>query len=403
VAPKRQAVAAWTAPQAAVAESKKADVPGEKVKDIHADKIDTWMKEGIPMSEVERNNTDKSAWIVVKDRVYDCTPYLEDHPGGASSIMLLAGGEATEDFEAVHSKKAWKMLEDHYFIGRLQTGNAASAKKEEHKSVIDITKPFLDPRKAQKLPLVEKIEVSHDTRIFRFGLPHPEMRLGLPTGCHMFLRAKINDEVVMRAYSPMTDDETLGHVDLMVKVYFKGVHPKFPDGGKMSQHLESMKIGDTIDVKGPLGEFIYTGPGAYTWMHEPRQCKFINMIAGGTGLTPCHQVAQAVLRNSEDHVQVRLLYANQSPSDILMRDTLDRLAEKHPDRFRVWYTVDNVKDEKDWKYSTGFIDEPMIKDHLFPANDDTITVMCGPPPMVKFACIPNLQKQGHTDRSLMVF
>jgi NAD(P)H-flavin reductase len=317
--------------------------------------------------------------------------------------MLLAGGEATEDFEAVHSKKAWKMLEDHYFIGPLQTGNAASAKKEEHKYVPDITKPFLDPRKAQKLPLVQKIEVSHDTRIFRFGLPHPEMRLGLPTGCHMFLRAKVNDEVVMRAYSPMTDDETLGHVDLMVKVYFKGVHPKFPDGGKMSQHLESMKIGDTIDVKGPLGEFVYTAPGAYTWMHEPRQCSFINMIAGGTGLTPCHQVAQAVLRNSEDHVQVRLLYANQSPSDILMRDVLDSLAEKHPNRFKIWYTVDNGKDEKDWKYSTGFIDEPMVKDHLFPASDDTITLMCGPPPMVKFACIPNLQKQGHTDKSLMVF
>jgi hypothetical protein len=29
----------------------------------------------------------------------------------------------------------------------------------------------------------------------------------------------------------------------MLKVYFRGVHPKFPDGGKMSQHLESMEIG----------------------------------------------------------------------------------------------------------------------------------------------------------------
>ena len=27
-----------------------------------------------------------------------------------------------------------------------------------------------------------------------------------------------------------------------LQVYFKGVHPKFPDGGKMSQHLESMKV-----------------------------------------------------------------------------------------------------------------------------------------------------------------
>jgi len=201
----------------------------------------------------------------------------------------------------------------------------------------------------------------------------------------------------------MTDDETLGHVDLMIKVYFKGVHPKFPDGGKMSQHLESMQIGDTIDVKGPLGEFIYKGPGSYTWKHQPRQCRFINMIAGGTGLTPCHQVAQAVLRNPDDKTQVRLVYANQTPSDILMREMLDELAAKHPDRFRVWYTVDRVPEGTEWKYATGFIDKSMLEEHLFAAGDATITVMCGPAPMVKFACIPNLEALDHQESSLMVF
>ena len=40
-----------------------------------------------------------------------------------------------------------------------------------------------------------------------------------------------------------------GFVDLVVKVYFKDVHPKFPDGGKMSQYLNDMKIGDSIDVR----------------------------------------------------------------------------------------------------------------------------------------------------------
>ena len=29
----------------------------------------------------------------------------------------------------------------------------------------------------------------------------------------------------------------------------KDVHPKFPDGGKMSQYLNDMKIGDSIDVR----------------------------------------------------------------------------------------------------------------------------------------------------------
>merc|ERR1719401_1296338 len=115
---------------------------------------------------------------------------------------------------------------------------------------------FLDPRRFQRLPLVEKIVVSHDTRIFRFGLP---------TGKHMFLRATWKGELVMRPYTPMTDDSTVGHVDFLVKVYFAGTHPSFPEGGKMSQHLESMAIGDTIEVKGPLGEIEYKGKGAFTW------------------------------------------------------------------------------------------------------------------------------------------
>ena len=45
-------------------------------------------------------------------------------------------------------------------------------------------------------------------------------------------------------------------MDLVIKVYFKNVHPKFPDGGKMTQYLENMAIGDSIDVRGPSGKLV---------------------------------------------------------------------------------------------------------------------------------------------------
>lgn len=32
----------------------------------------------------------------------------------------------------------------------------------------------------------------------------------------------------------------------------------------MSQHLDSLSLGDTIEVKGPVGHFVYDGRGAYT-------------------------------------------------------------------------------------------------------------------------------------------
>ena len=47
-----------------------------------------------------------------------------------------------------------------------------------------------------------------------------------------------------------------------------------------------------------------------------------------------------------------------------------------------------------WKYSSGFINEAMIKEHMPPAGPDTQILMCGPPAMVQFACIPNLEKNG---------
>jgi cytochrome b involved in lipid metabolism len=50
--------------------------------------------------------------------VYDATSFLKDHPGGGDSILLVAGTDATDEFDAIHSQKAKKQLLQ-YCIGRL--------------------------------------------------------------------------------------------------------------------------------------------------------------------------------------------------------------------------------------------------------------------------------------------
>jgi nitrate reductase (NAD(P)H) len=56
----------------------------------------------ITMAELEAQ--DKTMpWFVVNGEVYDGTPFLKDHPGGADSISLVAGEDASEDFMAIHS------------------------------------------------------------------------------------------------------------------------------------------------------------------------------------------------------------------------------------------------------------------------------------------------------------
>lgn len=48
--------------------------------------------------------------FAVHGEVYDATDYLDKHPGGPGSILLVAGDDATEDFMAIHSLDAKRKL-----------------------------------------------------------------------------------------------------------------------------------------------------------------------------------------------------------------------------------------------------------------------------------------------------
>lgn len=238
--------------------------------------------------------------------------------------------------------------------------------------------------------LIEKENVSHDTRRFRFGLPDDHV-LGLPTGKHISVIAEIDGSEVKRSYTPVSSDDDKGYFELVIKIYFKNVHPKFPAGGKLTQHLESLKIGDTINISGPKGRLEYHGNGNIVIFKDPtkgeiaqkKQVKKLSLIAGGTGIAPMLQIIRQVLKKSVgDKTEIALLFANQTEEDILLRSELEEVAAKHPTQFKFWYTLDRPGDN--WKYGKGFVSTEMIKEHLHPANDDTMILMCGPPPMMKF-------------------
>jgi len=258
---------------------------------------------------------------------------------------------------------------------------------------------LVDPNVKYALKLIKKIELSHDTRLFRFELPSSEHCLGLPIGQHIYLSARINDGLVVRPYTPTTSDEDLGHMDLVVKIYKANVHPKFPDGGKMTQYLDNMNIGDSIDVRGPSGLLVYNGRGVFDIKQDKKSAGKevkvgqVSMIAGGTGITPMLQLVRAVFRDPEDTTCLSLLFANQTEDDILLRKELEEVQKQHPDRFNLWYTVD--RPGEGWTYSSGFVNSEMIEKALFPPSGDNLVLLCGPPPMINFACNPNLDKLGY--------
>jgi cytochrome-b5 reductase len=170
----------------------------------------------------------------------------------------------------------------------------------------------------KKYTLIDKKIISHDTRRFTFALDSPNHKLGLPIGQHMTLMFKDKDgKSVQRSYTPVTGDETLGTVSFVIKVYKAGVHPKYPEGGKLSQYIDSLKIGDSLDMKGPKGHLTWLGQGKFTVKVikkplESRQVTHIAMIAGGTGITPMLQILDAIFRDPSDKTCIKMIYANQS-------------------------------------------------------------------------------------------
>ncbi len=170
----------------------------------------------------------------------------------------------------------------------------------------------------------------------------------------------------------------------------------------MSQHLNSLKIGDTILMQGPKGHLEYLGKGSFTITKRGEITQYrkkkIGMIAGGTGITPMLQIIRAIQKNSDDRTEVWLIFANQTEEDILLRKELEGIPS---DRFHLHYTLD--RPPTDWKFSQGFINTEMCRNHLPPAGDDSMIYLCGPPPMIKFACEPALKELGFNEEQWFAF
>lgn len=56
----------------------------------------------ISAEEVKKHVTPDSCWVAVNGEVWDVTSFLSSHPGGSSSILRVAGTEASKVFNPIH-------------------------------------------------------------------------------------------------------------------------------------------------------------------------------------------------------------------------------------------------------------------------------------------------------------
>ncbi|KAM0900240.1 hypothetical protein ACQ4PT_020755 [Festuca glaucescens] len=69
--------------------------------------------------DVSTHSTRMDCWIIIKDKVYDVTPYVEEHPGG-DAILNNAGADSTEGFFGPqHGTRVFDIIDD-FCIGELK-------------------------------------------------------------------------------------------------------------------------------------------------------------------------------------------------------------------------------------------------------------------------------------------
>ncbi|KAF2009496.1 cytochrome b5 [Aaosphaeria arxii CBS 175.79] len=71
-------------------------------------------------SDVSEHATKKDLYMVVHDKVYNCSSFVDEHPGGEEVLLDVGGQDATEAFEDVgHSDEAREILEG-LLVGNLK-------------------------------------------------------------------------------------------------------------------------------------------------------------------------------------------------------------------------------------------------------------------------------------------
>ena len=69
--------------------------------------------------EVRQHASPGDLWLVIDNKVYDVSQWMNEHPGGAEILLSEAGEDATNAFAAIgHSLYAEGLLKE-YYLGDL--------------------------------------------------------------------------------------------------------------------------------------------------------------------------------------------------------------------------------------------------------------------------------------------
>ncbi|XP_054502933.2 cytochrome b5 isoform X3 [Agelaius phoeniceus] len=90
---------------------------------------ESWRGRYYRLEEVQKHNNSQSTWIIIHNRIYDVTKFLDEHPGGEEVLREQAGGDATENFEDVGHSTDARTLSESFIIGELHPDDRSKLQK----------------------------------------------------------------------------------------------------------------------------------------------------------------------------------------------------------------------------------------------------------------------------------
>lgn len=182
-------------------------------------------------------------------------------------------------------------------------------------------------------------------------------------GQYIQLKAPIyegNDEEVYRAYSIASPPSEKSYIDLIIGYVPGGIATTY-----VHKHL---KIGDTVDINGPYGDFCY-------------QDKYDNemiLVAVGTGMAPILSILYH-MKDQDIKRKARFYFGARTPEDLFLLDELKEF-EKALYDFEFIPTLSRALDEHNWTGARGRVN--VLLDEHIKNPDDKEAYLCGSPAMI---------------------
>lgn len=146
--------------------------------------------------------------------------------------------------------------------------------------------------------------------------------------------------------------------------------------GKVTEKIHQLKKGDIVGIRGPYGK---------PYPLEKFKGKEILLVGGGVGLAPLRALFLALVETYKDYKKIVFCCGARTPEDYIYKDKIfdewQKLCERIPLSFRI--TVD--KKDENWKYMEGVV--TCTLDNLDIDIKNAVSVVCGPPIMMKFTTL----------------